>query len=695
MVTDPDDLNHPDLQLKFAYPKNKEGFMEETEKKPSKFLFAVITLVVLNIVCAVLFIVGFGLFALNAANNSSIGEISTQTNDQPLDEFQPDTAPPSLSRPAEKVSGNTLSILQNTIVPINDPLDIACRLDGKCAIPATLPSGPYSVGDVQTFWLTNTDTVTPFQIDATLEYATEHAYLWVENDVTFDLVEAKDLVDTFEREIYPTNLEFFGSEANPGIDEDEHIYIVYGRGIGASVAGYFSSPDEFHPDAHEYSNAHEMFVFNADNSPLDDPYTFGVLAHEHQHMVHFFTDRNEETWMNEGFSELSVLLNGLYSGGADRMYIANTDMQLNDWGPNPGTNGPHYGASFLFLSYFLDRFGEASTQTLVTHPQNGFTGIDETLVEIGALDPFNGEQITADDVFMDWAVTNLLLDDKVADGRYDYQLYDNPKRVNNANLVTDCPTELNGSVFQYGVDYVHIRCSGVRTLTFEGSTVANLLPISAFSGENSFWSNKGDESDMTLTQEFDFTSVNSDLSLDFQTWYDLETDYDYVFVEYSLDEGATWTILDTPSGTDEDPSGNSYGVGYNGQTGGWIEESVDISVLAGRKALLRFEYITDAAVNGEGLLLDDISIPAIGYFSDLESDDGGWKPSGFVQVDHYLPQTFRVMLIDQNGETTVKPVVLSEDQTATLMIDMSDVTLVISGTTRFTREQAAYRLIVR
>lgn len=639
--------------------------MEEIEHKPSNFLIAVITLVVLNLVCAAVFIIGFAVYILDFTRG-------------------------------ETASTYTLTILQESIVPVNDPLDLACRLEGKCAIPSTLPSGPFIVGDEQTFWLTDTDTVTPFQIDATLEYETEHAYLWVENGVKFDYSDAKALVDSFEYDIYPTNREFFGSEAYPGIDEDQHIYIVYGRGIGASAAGYFSSPDEFHPDAHEYSNAHEMYVFNADNSPLDDEYTYGVLAHEHQHMIHFFNDRNEESWMNEGFSELAMLLNGLYSGGADRTYIANTDMQLNDWGANPGTNGPHYGASFLFVSYFLDRFGEQATQTLVTHAQNGFTGIDETLREIEAADALTGDPITADDVFMDWAVTNMLLDPNVADGRYDYYRYTNPQRVNNANLVTDCPTEMNGSVHQYGVDYIHLRCDGIRTLSFEGSTVANLLPVNAFSGEKAFWSNKGDESDMTLTQEFDLSSVNGDISLEFRTWYDLETDYDYVFVEYSLDGGDTWTILDTPSGTDEDPSGNSYGVGYNGQTQGWIKESVDISELAGKNPLLRFEYITDAAVNGEGMLLDDIAIPAIGYFSDLESDDGGWVGQGFVRVDNNLPQTFRIMLVDQkDGTTSVQEVELTEEQTATIMIDTSDVTLVISGTTRFTREQAAYRLIVR
>ena len=35
-------------------------------------------------------------------------------------------------------------------------------------------------------------------------------------------------------------------------------------------------------------------------------------------------------------------------------------------------------------------------------------------------------------------------------------------------------------------------------------------------------------------------------------------------------------------------------------------EEVDLSQFAGKKVQIRFEYITDAAINGEGFLLDDV-----------------------------------------------------------------------------------------
>ena len=153
-----------------------------------------------------------------------------------------------------------------------------------------------------------------------------------------------------------------------------------------------------------------------------------------------------------------------------------------------------------------------------------------------------------------------------------------------------------------------------------------MLPQDPYSGSYAFWSNKGDQSDMHLTREFDFSDSIWPNSFSYWTWYDLEEDYDYVFLEISTN-GQDWRIIRTPSSTSEDPSGNSYGWGYNGLSGGdgvWIEETIDLSGYAGEVIQLRFEYITDAAVNGEGLLLDDISIPEIDYFTDFESDNGGW-----------------------------------------------------------------------
>jgi len=442
-----------------------------------------------------------------------------------------------------------------------------------------------------------------------------------------------------------------------------------------------------------------MFLFNADNTNLGDEFTYGVLAHEFQHMIHWYQDRNETSYLNEGFSELAAFLNGYDIGGFDWVYSTNPDLQLNDWPNNPNATTPHYGAGFLYLTYFLDRFGEDATKALVKDPENGLDSVDNVLNQIGATDPLTGQPIGADDLFVDWVVTNYLLDENVGDGRYIYNNYPSAPQTSPTESIYSCPTEPMGrTVKQYGVDYIQVNCLGDYTLRFEGSTIARLLPEDPYSGSYAFWSNKGDESNMTLTREFDFTDVSGNITFSFRTWYDIEEDYDYVYFEVSED-GEVWQIITTPSGTGEDPSGNSYGWGYNNVTNGWIQEDIDLSDYAGKKVFIRFEYVTDAAVNGEGMLIDDVSVEAIDYFTDFEADDDSWVANGFVRVQNALPQTFRLALIKEGRTTSVEVIEVSDDQSAEIPLsiggDVESVTLVVSGTTRFTREVGSYTVEIK
>jgi immune inhibitor A len=246
------------------------------------------------------------------------------------------------------------------------------------------------------------------------------------------------------------------------------------------------------------------------------------------------------------------------------------------------------------------------------------------------------------------------------------------------------------------VDTIAIECAGNYMLSFTGSTTTKLLPANPYSGAYAFWSNKGDESDMTLTREFDFTSISGPLELSYQTWYDIEKNWDYLYVETSED-GKTWQIVTTPSGTSENPSGNSYGWGYTGATNGWINESIDLSQYAGKKIFVRFEYITDGAVNGEGFLLDDVSVAAAGYSSDFETDDGGWTANGFARVQNVLPQTFRLALL-LTSNSSVKMIPLNADQSAQIPLSLKPgekAFLVVTGTTRITRELATYQFEIK
>ncbi|HMX20849.1 MAG TPA: immune inhibitor A [Anaerolineales bacterium] len=674
----------------------------DTEKRSG---ISAVAIGIVALLCCICVLVGgmvwYGYYAFTQAI-PAISTFEPPTNDDPffpVDPTEPVIEPELTRPPVDSINGETLQLLETTVVPPNEPKELACRMEGKCDIPDVMATtaAPRVVGDTDSFWVTDVGTNENTEVQATLRYVTPHVYFWVQDGVSYDDGEMKALMDAFENKIYPTNREFFGSEWSPGIDGDEHIYILYARGLGSSIAGYFSSADSVHPLVHEFSNAHEMFLFNADNTFLGEEFTYGVLAHEFQHMIHWNQDLNETSWLNEGSSELAAFLNDYDPGGFDWLYITDPDMQLNDWPNDQDATTPHYGAGFLFMTYFLDRFGEDATKALIKDPANGLDSVENALRTINATDPVTGQPISADAFFMDWAVTNFLLDKSVGDGRYIYNNYPAANRASATETIYNCPqTPIKRDVHQYGVDYIAIECAGDHTISFTGSTVTGLLPADPYSGDYAFWSNKGDESDMTLTREFDFTNVSGPIELSYQTWYDIETDWDYLYLETSED-GVTWEIVTTPSGTDTDPSGNSYGWGYTGVTNGWIEEKVDLSQFAGKKVFVRFEYVTDAAVNGEGLLLDDVKVEAAGYSSDFEADDGGWEAKGFVRVQNVLPQTFGLSLI-LTSDSSVTMIPLNPDQTAEISISLQSgqkAYLVVSGTTRFTRELASYQIEIK
>ena len=632
----------------------------------------------------------------------SSGGGSSWATDLPLGKTpQPTSTPyPTLS-PTEVVEVQdavmeTLRVLQARRVPENDPVELAHRLKHINEVWATPANPPmHRVGDKEMFWVTNVDTNKANKIRAELVYMRPHVYFWVDTRVSYDKKKVKRLVDAFEDKIYKTDREFFGSEWTPGIDGDPHLYILYTRDMGSWVAGYFSSTDELPPFAHPYSNAHEMFMLSAENTNLGSDFTYGVLAHEFQHMIHWYHDRNETTWLNEGASELASFLNGYDVGGHDWLYATNADRQLNAWAdPQVDDTGPDYGASFLFVAYFLGRYGEEATRTLIGRPENGLESVDLTLRELG-------ESITADDLFVDWTVANWLQDGTVAGKRYGYGIDYTLPSFSWTEHVYSCPGSLETAVHQYGADYIEIACQpGEYQLHFSGTTMVPLFPAKPHSGDFVMWTGYGDESDMTLTRKFDLSKV-SKATLKYWTWYDIEQDYDYTYVEISTD-GQAWNILKTPSSTDKNPSGNNYGWGYTGVSGGgetarWIEETVDLSPYAGQTVWVRFEYITDAAVNHEGFVLDDVSVPEIGYTEDFERGLNDWQAEGFARVGHLLPQSFRLTLLTwQDGQVQVQPLSLdAQNQTsASFVVGDRPAVLIVSGTTRVTRESAQYQLTI-
>lgn len=97
-------------------------------------------------------------------------------------------------------------------------------------------------------------------------------------------------------------------------------------------------------------------------------------------------------------------------------------------------------------------------------------------------------------------------------------------------------------------------------------------------------------------------------------------------------------------------------------------------------------------------MLDDIAIPEIGYQTDFENDNGGWETAGFVRIQNKLPQTYKVSLIQYGSPTTVTYITLDERNHASIPLTIGEgskgAVLVVSGTTRLSRQKAKYQITI-
>jgi bacillopeptidase F (M6 metalloprotease family) len=76
----------------------------------------------------------------------------------------------------------------------------------------------------------------------------------------------------------------------------------------------------------------------------------------------------------------------------------------------------------------------------------------------------------------------------------------------------------------------------------------------------------------------------------------------------------------------------------------WSQQEVDLSPYAGKEIQLRFEYVTDGALNLHGMAVDDITISG-GVLNDDAESDNGWQANGFIRSTNAVSQRFLVQLL--------------------------------------------------
>jgi len=166
-------------------------------------------------------------------------------------------------------------------------------------------------------------------------------------------------------------------------------------------------------------------------------------------------------------------------------------------------------------------------------------------------------------------------------------------------------------------------------------------------GEYEYFSGRGDEIDNKMVTSVDLSGVK-EASLNYDVWYNIESNWDFGMVQISTDDGETWTSLETPNTVsdiveDGYPEIKENVPGYTGNSNGWLNESLDLSDYAGQKVKIQFRYMTDWGTNLDGLYVDNINVTADGtdiFSDDAESDtlftlEGFSKDTGKSYSNHY------------------------------------------------------------
>ena len=112
------------------------------------------------------------------------------------------------------------------------------------------------------------------------------------------------------------------------------------------------------------------------------------------------------------------------------------------------------------------------------------------------------------------------------------------------------------------------------------------VPLTAIAEPNDgpfFWSGAENNSVASLERVFNLPGDAVPIRFSFSIRYDLEPDYDYLYLLASIDDGANWRVLPLPGGQEDRTAEFSLGNGLSGWNGDWERMELNInevSVLA-------------------------------------------------------------------------------------------------------------------
>jgi hypothetical protein len=426
--------------------------------------------------------------------------------------------------------------------------------------------------------------------------------------------------------------------------------------------------------------SHEPVPGNNCTSAPARPFLYeGVFAHEYQHLLEYYQDPEEVSWVNEGISDYAIDVTGydfatrpVSQIGFDshlQCFMGNLVTQT-DANPNPRGGGPEnsltlwgdqgdgeilcdYGAAFSFMEYLASQYGPGFLTQLHRNPAEGFAGLQSVL----------GTRATAEQVVHQWAAAMALdgvldrggkLQHGVRESRYQIAALDAGVNWDNPDAYSTPGAPPNGS------DYIRLRdgtghylsAKDIKSISFQGASTHEAVPVEwtvtttapDHGADPALAAPDADNRDAAIVHSVAVPASNATLTFD--TKYDTEPGFDSFFVQVSTDGGETYHSLanaDTTCDLDPGASATLLGncPGLNGDSGGWVTETFDLSPYAGKTVLLALRYVTDTNTRGAGVWVDNVRVG--GTVVSDGSSLAGWQT--FTQIKPISVNGFTVQLV--------------------------------------------------
>jgi hypothetical protein len=419
----------------------------------------------------------------------------------------------------------------------------------------------------------------------------------------------------------------------------DHEYPLY-------IAGFYSPTIQDYTDHNAITvDAYDWREVNETNSRTGYE---GTLAHEYQHLIHNDLDSDETSWVNEGMSDYAEVITG-YGVSESHLsaYEAMPSNSLTNWEDQGAINVlADYGIAFVWTMYLDDQFGTDFITELAHDEANGIQGVENTLAETGQNTDFYG-------LYQDFS-TAAATDHVSHPPKDEYH-------IDGVDVTIDTSGDV-GTAGAWGTNYrtidtadqgpiTDVSVSGTAFTDTEWSSVTD--PVD---GQGQvLHSGSGNLLDRSAVVEADLTGVE-DPTLTFESYQEIENDWDYGFVQVSSDGGETWQSLANEN-TDASPNPSAHPTvkenlpGLTGDTDGWEAQTIDLSAYEDEDSILvRFRHVTDWAFVKNGWYVRDVSVAG----QSVPTDSVDSYMSLREATNDHVEYQFTFIGVKENGNYQVK-----------------------------------------